>query len=240
MKSLSKSFAFLGLILSGLALGSCSEELWGIKGEGPLMEEERSLDDFHSISNAVTATVYLEQGPQESIRIEAQGNMLANLLTDVENGTLRIGWDENVRSHDGVTIYITIPDVRELKISGSGEISGVNTIKGESLEVNISGSGEAKLTAEVEQMEATISGSGEMELGGSSEELEIKVSGSGEIDALEMETAEAEVQVSGSGDCLVNVRDYLEVSISGSGDVGYKGNPEVNSSISGSGDLRKL
>ena len=240
MKTTRNKFAFFGFILLSFTLGSCSEEMWGIKGEGPIVEEERSLEAFHSISNSITAKVYLEQVPQEEVRIEAQENMLANLLMEVENGTLRIGWDENVRSHDGITIYITIPEVKELKLSGSGEIIGRNTIKGASLEVNISGSGEANLTAEVEEVEGAVSGSGELVLKGQSEELGLRVSGSGEINALEMETAEAEVQVSGSGDCFVNVRDYLQVSISGSGDVGYKGQPEVDSSISGSGDLRKL
>lgn len=228
------------LLLFSLSLASCSEELWGIKGEGPIVSEERSVEEFHSLANSINATVYLKQGPQESIRIEAQENMLENLLMEVDGGTLEIGWDENVRSHDGIKIYITIPEIQELRLSGSGEIMGQNTIRGNALTINISGSGEADLKAEVEEMEASISGSGEMELAGQTEQLNVRISGSGEMNSLAMESMEAEVQVSGSGDCLLFVRDFLEVRISGSGDVGYKGDPEIQSSISGSGDLRRL
>ncbi|WP_017733559.1 head GIN domain-containing protein [Nafulsella turpanensis] len=240
MKTTIKFLSVACLLAFSFCLTGCFGDYWGIKGEGPSISEERSLENFHSLANTVNATLYLKQGSQEDIRIEAQENILANLVTEVHNGTLKIGWDENVYSHDGIRIYISIPQVQELKLSGSGEIFGQNTITGGSLRVHVSGSGEVELNAEVEEMEAAISGSGEMNIGGLAERLNVRVSGSGEIDALQMEAIEAAVQVSGSGDVLVNVRDHLDVNISGSGDLGYEGNPVVQSSISGSGDLRKL
>ncbi len=237
-KHIKTPFLFLFGLLS-LSLTSCFDD-WGIKGEGPVISEERSLEPFKRVQNALSADVYIRQGPQEEIRIEAQENILNNIITKVRNGRLEMGFDENVRRHDGIKIWITIPEVRELSVSGSGALYSEGQIEAEELELNISGSGDARLLAMVDYLEANISGSGKVKLEGQANELNFRVSGSGEIDALGMPAKVANVHISGSGDCFLEVHDRLDVSISGSGDVSYRGQPVVNSSISGSGNLKHL
>lgn len=234
-----KTPALFLCVLMSMSLSSCFDE-WEIKGEGPVIREERSLAPFSEVHNSLSAEVHLSQGPQEDIRIEAQENILANLLTTVKNGRLEIGFDEHVRRHDGIKIWITIPEVKELSMSGSGELYSDGVLAGESLAINISGSGDADLLTEMESMEVNVSGSGKVKLKGQAESVQFRVSGSGEIAALELPVQEAGVQVSGSGDCYLHVQERLDVSISGSGDVGYQGRPLVNSSISGSGDLKHI
>lgn len=225
--------------LISLSLSACLDD-WGIKGEGPVVTEERSLAPFSGVQNSLSAEVHISQGPQEDIRIEAQENILANMITRVKNGRLEIVFDENVRRHDGIKIWITIPEIKEIAVSGSGELYSDGVIEGEAIEVNISGSGDVDLLTEVQSIEANVSGSGEVKLAGSAEEATFSVAGSGEIRALEMPLKQAKVYVSGSGDCHLEVLERLGVSISGSGNVRYRGRPLVNSSISGSGDLEYI
>lgn len=241
MKNLSTSSIFLVLLFFGLGFTACENHfIGGMRGEGPVLSEERPLTSFYSIKNSISGEIYLSQGPQEDIRIEAQENILANINTRVYNGKLDIYFDNPVQQHTKVKIYITIPEVRELFISGSGGVATSEVLSGEALAINISGSGKANLQLQMQEVEANVSGSGDIYLEGQAERLYTRISGSGEVQALDMPVHEANIHVSGSGDCSLEVSDRLEVQISGSGDVSYRGRPAISSGISGSGKLRAI
>lgn len=241
MKNLSTPAFIVALLFLGLGFTACENTfIGGIRGEGQVVSEERPLNSFHSIKNSVAADIYLSQGPQEDIRIEAQENILANMNTRVYNGKLDIYFEDPVQHHNKVKIYITIPEVRELNVSGSGEIASTDLLSGEALSINLSGSGKADLQVQMQEVDANVSGSGDIYLHGEAERLYTRISGSGKVHALDMPVQEANVHVSGSGDCSLDVSDRLEVQISGSGDVSYRGRPAISSGISGSGKLKAI
>ena len=104
-------------LLSLVLLVSCTEEdvnrvLEGeegcLNGQGTVVTEERRLREFNSITNTIVADMFLTQGDQEDIRIEAQENILDLLLTEVENNRLTISMDECVENIARIQIFITI------------------------------------------------------------------------------------------------------------------------------------
>ncbi|AHM59961.1 hypothetical protein D770_08490 [Flammeovirgaceae bacterium 311] len=229
-------------VLSLLSLSvftACEDDFRGsIRGSGPVVEENRSISDYHEISLSVPATIYLQQGPKEEVRLRAQENVLDNIETYVRGGNLKIKFDRNVRRHEPITIYLTTPDISSISISGSGDVIGENTIEAESLTVHISGSGEADLAVETDELRTHISGSGKTYYSGNAGWHNIHISGSGDVHAFDLLSHTAEVHVSGSGNSMLWVTDELDVRVSGSGDVTYKGNPHITSRISGSGKVR--
>ena len=132
-------------------------------------------------------------------------------------------------------IFITIPEIRELTIAGSGEIFGENVFLVEDAELRISGSGNMDLAMEGDDFEVAITGSGNIKLEGLADELDIKITGSGDIAAFKLDALRARIEITGSGNAEVQVQDELDVKISGSGDVRYKGTPSLDINISGSG-----
>ena len=218
---------------------ACTND-WGTRGEGPIVTERRSLPEFQSIENAVGADIILTQGRQKEVVIEAQQNVLNELKTEVQNGRLEIEFDKNVGRHDGIKLYITIPVISEVSLSGSGSVRSENELKGDELKVNISGSGNMDIQARYERLKSVISGSGDMNLAGRGEYLEVQISGSGNVQAVDFEAEEAIVRISGSGGVEVDVEESLDVSIAGSGDLKYKGRPVVKSSTSGSGSVSPI
>lgn len=209
----------------------------GIKGEGPKVTQELDLKSFDSFSLNFSGHVYLKQGPQ-SVIVEAQQNILDNIETDVNAGYWKIKFDKNVRNHDGVKIWISIPDLTSARVSGSGDIQGKEFTGLGNLDLAVSGSGDIELEFQSKSLEASISGSGDMELAGRTGNCDFRISGSGDIEAEDLEADNCKVKISGSGDASVHVNGSLEVGISGSGDVVYGGSPKVRSKISGSGDVK--
>lgn len=219
--------------------GSGFSQSWfgdGIKGEGSLVTENLNLSRFDAIGLSINAEVYLTQGSQ-SVKIEAQKNIIDNIETEVDGKYWKIKFKENVKKHEPIKIWISIPELTSVAVSGSGDVVGKSTFKTDDLKLTVSGSGNISLDANSSSLRAAISGSGDMNLGGSTGDCDLKISGSGDMEAGGLETRTCNIKISGSGDASVHVNDSLEVSIAGSGGVVYSGNPKVRSKISGSGDV---
>jgi hypothetical protein len=174
------------------------------------------------------------------LKIEAEDNILKVLTTRVESGRLIIGSNTCISTTRPVRIYATAKDIKSLEISGSGTITGKNSIKADSLDLKLSGSGTIDLNLKTKTLRTEIPGSGTILLRGSADDHSAEISGSGKIAGYELATKRSGISISGSGVAEANVSDEITARISGSGAVYYKGHPErINEDISGSGVMRK-
>ncbi|MEM9824259.1 MAG: head GIN domain-containing protein, partial [Bacteroidota bacterium] len=156
----------------------------GIKGEGPIVTKTLDLSNFSSVGLSISAKVYLTQGSKQSVKVEAQENIIENLKTKVSKGSWNIGFRENVGNHKAIKIYITLPSLEKVAVGGSGTIEGTNHFPNlDKLAVAVSGSGKVKLDVATTEITSAVSGSGNIHLEGSTEKHRIAVSGSGNIQA---------------------------------------------------------
>lgn len=205
--------------------------------------EERSLDNFTGIGFGVAGTLVLEQGNTFSVVLEGDDDYIREIETTVRGDMLIIShdrWISFTRSRRNLTVYITMPEVEELNVSGSGNIVADGSIRSDDLDMSVSGSGNIKLAdLNTESVDCSISGSGSLELKGSAIDGELSISGSGKYRGDSFRLNTLDVNISGSGTCSTMVEDKLVARVSGSGDVYYSGNPGVDARISGSGKVRK-
>ena len=208
-----------------------------VNGQGPVVTETLNLPSFSGVELNMSARVFIKQGPEQEVTIEAQENIIDEIDRNVSNDVWEIDVDGCIRDHSNITVFITMPDIRSLKISGSGEMISENVLIVNDIEMNISGSGDMDIALEADDIDSRISGSGTIRLEGIADELDLEISGSGDYKAFDLESRIAFVEIRGSGDAELTVTDELNVSIAGSGDVFYKGNPSLNVQISGSGQV---
>ena len=208
-----------------------------VRGNGNNVSRELNLPDFTGVDLDISAEVIITQGDNFKVTVEGESNIIAELETDVRNGVWEIDFDRCVRDQDELTIFITMPRVRSLSISGSGIITSTNIMQVDDINLSISGSGKIDVGLDADDISSRISGSGRVVLEGESNSVEHTVSGSGDLFAFLLQTRDADIRVSGSGNSEVKVSDNLNVRISGSGDVYYRGKPQVEVSVSGSGKL---
>lgn len=239
MQNLRKIFVLLAATFSFLVFATAQDWGWnGIKGEGPKVTKTLDVASFDGFTMAISGTVYVKQGSKQSVTIEAQQNIIDNIVTDVTDKQWKIKFEKNVRNYDGLKIYITIPTLTKAYVSGSGDIIGESKFTGlNNLITGISGSGNIRLDIEAKDVEGKISGSGSVKLTGSANTLNIGISGSGDFIADGLKSQNGIIKISGSGDCTVDASEALSVQVSGSGDVKYKGRPKVSAKVSGSGDV---
>ncbi len=208
--------------------------------------QKRDVSAFSQISLRISANVHLQQGSTQSIEVKGKEDALQKLVTEVNDRKLVIKFPSETffnRWNPGpIDIYVTVPQIDGLAVSGSGSIASDGKIDSRILDLTISGSGDIKLgDLTAEKVSSAISGSGNIHLSGSGNAAEMKIfiSGSGNVRAIGFPVDNVDAKISGSGNCWVNSTKKLDVRLAGSGNVVYRGNPTIDSSIAGSGKVKE-
>jgi hypothetical protein len=227
------------LTLPAALLSSCGKNGLNptVRGEGPSVTETRSTGAFSRVELATDAEVTLTEGPQQEVRVEAQRNILDVLDTDVSGGKLRVETGRyNLRSHEPIRVFITVPSLAEVRLSSNGSIRSTSAWDAGSFKVEDTGSGSIDLAlGQVSSLNTRISGSGSVTLHGAAQQHEARLTGSGELQSYDLNTNITEVEATGSGRSYVRVADRLTVKLTGSGSVHYKGTPATFMHATGSG-----
>lgn len=180
----------------------------------------------------------------ESIKLDVDADLLADIKTDVEDGVLKVRLKDRWKNHKNVkraNIYITAKRLNYLANGGSGNTILTGNLTGDNAKLAISGSGNLKASATSASLELSASGSGSINVSGTTGKASISVSGSGSIDGKQLKTEVVTARISGSGEVVINANKSVSGQISGSGDLQYSGAATINNShFSGSGRITKI
>jgi len=216
----------------------------GERGSGNVVTENREVTNFRAIEIDYPAEVLIEQGSQESLKIEAEDNLLPNLKTQVRNGTLEIFYKrengQHVNPTKTVKVTIVVKDLTNVEFNSAGELT-IEGLKTDSLDVSLSGAGNLVLDrVEVNELGVNLSGAGSMTASGTAEDLDLNISGFGDFKGADLHGQVARVNISGAGSATVWVDDKLDAVISGAGSIRYYGSASVTRQISGVGGINHV
>jgi hypothetical protein len=255
--------SLMALVLMGcqlVGLPSLVRSRTTVDGSGNVIEESRAVSGFSSVEIATFGEVIIDFDDEESLRIEAEDNLMEYFETEVRTGTLVISTQPftNLRTTKPVRFYVTMKTLDSLRISGSADIqvpdfetdrfsikidgSGditISSLDANLFELDINGSGDVDIDElNAENIEVNVNGSGYIKIdAGLVEEQDININGSGKYQAEDLQSPIVDVRIGGSGDVTIWATDTLDVSIYGSGDVYYYGRPQLTSTGTGSGDV---
>ncbi len=206
---------------------------------------DRHLSGFNGINVAGPFDVYITQGSNESVKVEAPTDVMDRIITEVNNGVLKVyskhdtfNWGNWWGNHKKIAVYVVAKDLNAVAITGSGDVDFKNGLTTNSLRLKISGSGDMVGKVDAKSLEVSISGSGDMKLAGRSNSSTVSLVGSGDYTARNLETETTMIRLSGSGDAYVHAGDKIDAALHGSGDIHGSGNPKnVSKSKTGSGDI---
>lgn len=187
----------------------------------------RDLPAFSKMIIRNNAKIHLTNGPQ-SVKLETEGDS-SSVRTEVENSTLVI-------TGQPAKIYISMPELTGVEISGAGSLVADSVIRTSSLRLDVSGNGKISMPVEVQKLRTGVSGMGKLNLRGHADEMEINISGNGKINGQDLKVNNADANISGVGKVYADVTGQLKLNISGTGAFYYKTEPaSVQKNISGIG-----
>ncbi|HOI40493.1 MAG TPA: head GIN domain-containing protein [Methanobacterium sp.] len=201
----------LGVLLCIVVAASGCTQLPGTGNQTP---------DISGVTNVALngpGTLIIQQGNNESIRIEADDNLMSKISTTVSGNSLSIN-NLNSVSNRAVKIYITLKDLNSLTTNGGGD-SEVTDLNTDSLTVTLD--------------------NGKMTLSGNIDNLIATINGGGTIAAKDLVSQKATATINGEGKATLNIVNTLNAVVNGGGSIKYSGNPQVKQQVNGLGSITK-
>jgi hypothetical protein len=206
-------------------------------------QESRQVSGFNSVASAGPFNVHIKIDGNESVKVDADADVIIDIETVVEGNTLKIRFKDREYRHHNIhkaEVYVEAKSLNSLLNAGSGSIRVDGTISTDNFKAVLSGSGNISTAVKSESLHAVISGSGSINLSGGTGEADMVITGSGEIDGRHLKAGSVVGTITGSGNIYIEAEKSIVGRITGSGSVIYSGNAtSVTSHTTGSGRVTK-
>lgn len=214
-----------------------------IASSAGISKQNRPVAEFHGISVSSGIDLYITQDNVEKVRVEADDDDMKNLITEVEDGILKIymkekSWLHLDWTHTARKVYVSFKMLDKLEASAGSDIFSQSALKLKQLKLDASSGSDIKLELTAEKVEAQTSSGSDIKLNGKAEYLQANASSAGDIDAIYFQVKRCDADVSSGSDIRVHVTEQLNANASSGGDIAYRGNPiKKNINESSGGDV---
>jgi hypothetical protein len=211
------------------------------RNTGNYIKDERTVGNFSKLEIGGAFKVFLSQGDQHKLVIEANADDMNAVVTEVVGGKLKIynkpGWRSMFQD---MTIYLTFTDLDYIDFSGAVEVISEGHLIFSDLRMNVSGAAEIEMKMKVEKFDAEFSGASEINFSGTCNTGFLELSGASDFDAEGLEFQDLSIEVSGASDARVWASGTLYIDASGASDIRYKGSPKISIDQSGASSVKPI
>ena len=235
---------FIVATVLSLTLFSCNFDMnfnSGVRGNGEVVIENRTINEYFSAIKATEGLdVYLTQSDNESVSVEADGNLQELILTEVEDGVLKIHTKENIGSAISKKVHVSFKDISSIVSTSGSDVYSTNTIISERLDLKSTSGSDMKLDVNTSVLNCKSTSGSDLRLSGKTIRLIAEATSGSDIKAADLMAESSQVKATSGADITVNTSQELTAKATSGGDVKYYGNPKkVDKSDSSSGSVRQ-
>lgn len=210
-----------------------------------ITQEVKNVTDFNSIRVLGSPDIEYRQSSDSKTTVYIYGsdNLVDLLEVTTENGVLQVKMKEGVKILSGerrLKVIASSSSLVQVDVRGSADVDLKGTIQGNSLQLNIFGSGDIEAeNLQVTHISNTLKGSGDIKLKNvKAANINVEVNGSGDVE-IKGETQQAVLALRGSGDITANklIAVHVSANIAGSGDIECYASQQLDAVVNGSGDI---
>lgn len=211
-------------------------------------KQTRKPGNFEAIRAGGAVNVFLRQGNQTSVVVEASEEVQKYVVTEVENGVLKIYRDQDFswrdligNSSEGkINVYVTCPRLKALTVSGASSVKSESVLTADEFKLQASGASDVTLGLRATAINVSCSGASDVKLTGQVDRQKVSISGGSDYQAYSLHSRTAQIQASGASEAHVSVEGEVTASASGASDIRYKGGARVvSNSSSGASSVRQ-
>jgi hypothetical protein len=233
-----KIYSLTSLVAIALLLSGCMVNIQdSITGNGNVVKQNRDVSEFHNIKVGSGIDVFLTQGDNFTLEVEADENLQTWIRTEVSGKELHIYTDKSIRFAKTKKVHVTCRTLERIDISSAGDVTGITPFKTDKLDIEMSSAGDLKLEVEANEIEISISSAGNANLKGKTNRLKADLSSAGDLNAYDLIAESGDISVSSAGNARVFVTGEASFQSSSAGDIDYRGDPkikEIHTSSAGS------
>jgi len=211
-------------------------------GAAQTATESRSVADFDEVVSTVPGEVSVEQGPRESLTLEAEPAVLRKITAEVHGRRLLIGLAPGkVETDQPIRMKLGVLTLRGFESRAVNAIS-IGPLRSDALALVLAGSGSIRVERleNARNLDVRITGAGDVAVGGGQVTTQqLAITGIGTYSAPRLASERVDVAIDGNGEVQLAASTTLAVRIGGVGHVRYHGDPAVTRSIRGIGSVDK-
>lgn len=232
----------LTYILFILFLAACdTEKGWDcFKSEGTIVQREIAVSEFTKILVWDRTKLYIQQGDEQKVVVESGENLIDNVKVSVVDGKLEILNNNTcnlVRDYGTVKVYVTAPNISEIRSSTGYSIESIGTLIYPELTLfsedsNANGQyqtdGDFRLDLEVESLHVVANGLSKFYLSGKATHASFGLyAGDCRIYSKDLTIQNLDLFHRSSGPMVVNPQQSIKGKIVSVGDVISKNRPPI-------------
>jgi hypothetical protein len=229
---------FLALILLTVAFTA-------VQAGNSKKTEIRKVKNFNVVDVSSGIDLYLKMGETEQVRVEADDDIIDDVVTEVKNSTLHIYMKKsnffnlfNFGKSTSRVVYVTVTDLESIDASSGSDVRSEDTLKGEVLKVSSGSGSDAVLDVVYKDVSLDASSGADIRISGKAKTVKAGASSGSDINARELEAVICHAHASSGADIVVHATGEIYANASSGGDVRYYGNPSVkNINESSGGDV---
>jgi len=234
----------LTLLSFSLFLFSCDIYDTEVVPNGKITTMQATFTDYKAIEASSAFSVYLVfSDTEESIEIEANENLHQYIDVKKENGTLKIGIENNVQIRGNATLkaYIITKQVEGYSASGASRFIVENEIHAENVNIYLSGASTFDGEINSNRCYANLSGASSMNILGFADDFELDASGASVIRDYGFEANHLKAELSGASNAYLTVDNEIEIEASGASSLRYKGDAVITTqNLSGASSVKQM
>ena len=175
--------------------------------------EVRKLEPFDKVRITNEINVFLTKGDTETLRIEAKGIPVEDILTDIDAKTLEITLKRGVYKDILVDVYLTYIELRDLYVSASGRAGIQDVVVGDKVVFTATTNGQIDAKVNLRTADLDASKGGAIRLEGNLGSYVAKVSTAANLSALDLQADTAYLDVKTKAIAKVIATNLLKADV---------------------------
>lgn len=226
--------------LLSLSLFSCNFDINynnGVKGNGNVTTEDRIINEsFYAIKASEGLDVFLTQSDTESITVEADENLQELIITEINDGVLKIHTKENIGRSKSKKVMVSFKDISSITSTSGSDVYSTNSINTAELKLKTTSGSDMKLEVNTSVLDCKSTSGSDLKLSGTTDKLFAEATSGSDIEADNLIAESSQVKATSGAGITINTSKKLTAKATSGGNIKYYGNPEIvekNNTVSG-------
>lgn len=238
MKSITKKL--LALLFVSVLMSSCNVNMFNrVNGNRNVVTADRSTSQkFTKIKVSTGLDLYLSQGTKNKVTLEADENLHDIIITEVNDGVLKIYSEKNIWQAKARKVYVTVKNLEGLTATSGSDVYTEDVLKVETIKVSATSGADIRIALDADTVETSATSGSDIRISGTANNHTSRANSGASIEAYKLISKNATVNVSSGADINIYASESINAKASSGGDIDFKGNPrEINKKSSSGGSV---
>jgi hypothetical protein len=221
---------------------SCGVDMFnGVVGNSNIVTTERTPEaDFSGIKVSTGINLYIRQGSTNAITVEADENLHDLIVTEINNGVLKIYTNKNIWKAKARNVHVTLENLTLLKATSGSDVQSETVIKTNEISISATSGAAIKIDVEAKNVATSTTSGSDIEIMGTTINHASNATSGSAIDAYALKSNNVIAKATSGASINVYASKKMEGKATSGGNVTFRGNPtSINKETSSGGSVSK-